>query len=123
MNTIKLLKRDKRMRKGLLRFDLKKRMYSYLTTTCGKPTQNCIKKGVDPDDLSFFNMHSLVMLSFLKYGLFAKKIYSNRLYSNAYLCKGTGRPRGLISKLYLSRMLFKRLSNLGVIPGVKRASW
>lgn len=98
-------------------------MYLYLTQTCGKPVLSKIKTAKEDEDLALFSMHSFTILSFLKYSLFAKKIYSNSLYSNPYICKGTGRPRGLISKLYLSRMLFKRLSNLGIIPGVKRSSW
>lgn len=39
------------------------------------------------------------------------------------ICKITGRSRGYIKKLGISRFEFKRLSDSGKIEGVRRASW
>lgn len=38
-------------------------------------------------------------------------------------CKLTGRPRGYIRQFGISRVKFRELSNQGLIPGVKKASW
>lgn len=34
-----------------------------------------------------------------------------------------GRPRGYMRKFEVSRINFRELANLGLIPGVKKASW
>lgn len=34
-----------------------------------------------------------------------------------------GRPRGYMRKFGLSRVKFRQLAHLGLIPGVKKASW
>jgi small subunit ribosomal protein S14 len=38
-------------------------------------------------------------------------------------CKLTGRPRGYLRKFQLSRLTFRELASLGMIPGVTKASW
>lgn len=38
-------------------------------------------------------------------------------------CKLTGRPRGNLRKFALSRMQFRKMAHLGLIPGVTKASW
>lgn len=38
-------------------------------------------------------------------------------------CQRCGRPRGYMRKFKLCRICFRELSNQGVIPGVKKASW
>lgn len=38
-------------------------------------------------------------------------------------CQLTGRSRGYLRKFKLSRLCFRELANLGIIPGVVKASW
>lgn len=38
-------------------------------------------------------------------------------------CKLTGRPRGYMRQFGLSRVTFREMANMGLIPGVKKASW
>ena len=38
-------------------------------------------------------------------------------------CEITGRPRGVLRKFKMSRIAFRELSNLGLIPGVTKSSW
>lgn len=38
-------------------------------------------------------------------------------------CQLTGRPRGFLRKFQLSRLTFRELASLGMIPGVTKASW
>lgn len=38
-------------------------------------------------------------------------------------CLLTGRPRGYYRKFQVSRIALRELSNLGLIPGVTKASW
>lgn len=38
-------------------------------------------------------------------------------------CKLTGRPKGYIRQFGISRITFREMANLGLIPGVKKASW
>ncbi|HSH25155.1 MAG TPA: 30S ribosomal protein S14 [Massilibacterium sp.] len=38
-------------------------------------------------------------------------------------CQVTGRPRGVIRKFKLSRIVFRNLAHKGQIPGVKKSSW
>ncbi|WP_062197669.1 30S ribosomal protein S14 [Massilibacterium senegalense] len=38
-------------------------------------------------------------------------------------CQVTGRPRGVIRKFKLSRIVFRELAHKGQIPGVKKSSW
>lgn len=38
-------------------------------------------------------------------------------------CSVTGRPRGVIGKFKVSRIVFRELAHKGQIPGVKKASW
>lgn len=38
-------------------------------------------------------------------------------------CSLTGRSRGFIRRFGLSRNEFRRLANLGLLPGVTKASW
>lgn len=38
-------------------------------------------------------------------------------------CKLTGRPRGYIRQFGVSRVTFREMVNMGLIPGVKKASW
>lgn len=38
-------------------------------------------------------------------------------------CQLTGRPRGYIRQFGISRVLFRKMANEGLIPGVKKASW
>lgn len=38
-------------------------------------------------------------------------------------CQLTGRPRGYLRKYKLSRICFREMANLGLIPGVYKASW
>lgn len=40
-----------------------------------------------------------------------------------YRCEITGRPRGVLRKFKMSRILFRELANKGQIPGVKKSSW
>lgn len=39
------------------------------------------------------------------------------------LCKITGRSRGYIRFFGISRIVFRKLSSYGLIPGIKKASW
>ena len=38
-------------------------------------------------------------------------------------CKLTGRPKGYMRTFGISRVLFRKMANQGLIPGVKKASW
>ncbi len=38
-------------------------------------------------------------------------------------CMRCGRPRGYISKFGLCRLCFREQAHLGLLPGVKKASW
>lgn len=38
-------------------------------------------------------------------------------------CALTGRPRGCLRKFGLSRNMFRKLANMGQIPGVTKSSW
>ncbi|MDZ7741464.1 MAG: 30S ribosomal protein S14 [Bacteroidota bacterium] len=38
-------------------------------------------------------------------------------------CKLTGRPRGYMRQFGLSRINFREMALMGLIPGVKKASW
>jgi small subunit ribosomal protein S14 len=38
-------------------------------------------------------------------------------------CQLTGRPRGCYQKFKLSRIKFRELANMGMIPGITKASW
>lgn len=38
-------------------------------------------------------------------------------------CKMTGRPRGYLRKFKLSRLTFRELASMGMIPGVTKSSW
>lgn len=38
-------------------------------------------------------------------------------------CQLTGRPRGVLSKFKLSRLTFREMASVGLIPGVTKASW
>lgn len=38
-------------------------------------------------------------------------------------CQLTGRPRGFLRKFKLSRLTFRELASMGMIPGVTKSSW
>jgi small subunit ribosomal protein S14 len=38
-------------------------------------------------------------------------------------CQVTGRPRGVYRKFMISRITFREFAHLGLIPGVRKASW
>ncbi|PLX34326.1 MAG: 30S ribosomal protein S14 [Hyphomicrobiales bacterium] len=38
-------------------------------------------------------------------------------------CDITGRPRGYYRKMRMSRIAFRELSSLGLVPGVVKSSW
>lgn len=38
-------------------------------------------------------------------------------------CKLTGRPRGFLRKFKLSRLTFREMALMGMIPGVTKSSW
>lgn len=38
-------------------------------------------------------------------------------------CSLTGRPRGFLRKFRLSRLTFRELASMGMIPGVTKSSW
>ncbi len=38
-------------------------------------------------------------------------------------CQLTGRARGFLRKFKLSRLCFREMANLGLIPGIYKASW
>ena len=38
-------------------------------------------------------------------------------------CKLTGRPKGYMRQFGLSRVMFREMANMGLIPGVRKASW
>ncbi len=38
-------------------------------------------------------------------------------------CKITGRPKGYMLTFGISRVLFRKMANAGLIPGVKKSSW
>jgi small subunit ribosomal protein S14 len=38
-------------------------------------------------------------------------------------CKLTGRPKGYIRQFGISRIQFREMASVGLIPGVRKASW
>ncbi len=38
-------------------------------------------------------------------------------------CMMTGRPRGYLRKFQMSRICFRELASMGLVPGVIKASW
>lgn len=38
-------------------------------------------------------------------------------------CQFTGRARGYLRRFKMSRLCFREMANLGLIPGVVKASW
>lgn len=38
-------------------------------------------------------------------------------------CKLTGRPRGVLKKFQVSRLCFREMGLMGLIPGLTKASW
>ena len=38
-------------------------------------------------------------------------------------CSLTGRPKGYIRLFGISRVIFRKMANEGLIPGVRKASW
>lgn len=38
-------------------------------------------------------------------------------------CQLTGRPKGYIRQFGISRISFREMASIGLIPGVKKASW
>ena len=38
-------------------------------------------------------------------------------------CLRCGRPRGYLRKFGMCRLCFRELAHLGLLPGVKKASW
>ena len=38
-------------------------------------------------------------------------------------CKLTGRPRGYMRQFGISRVTFREMASMGLIPGVKKSSW
>jgi len=38
-------------------------------------------------------------------------------------CQLTGRPRGYLRKFKLSRLTFREMASMGMIPGVTKSSW
>lgn len=38
-------------------------------------------------------------------------------------CQLTGRPKGYLRKFKMSRLCFRELAGMGMIPGVTKASW
>lgn len=60
---------------------------------------------------------------------FAAQITLNKMPRNSSpvrlrnRCQLTGRARGYLRKFKLSRLCFRELANMGIIPGVVKASW
>ena len=38
-------------------------------------------------------------------------------------CKITGRPKGYMRIFGISRVMFRKMANNGLIPGIKKSSW
>lgn len=38
-------------------------------------------------------------------------------------CSQTGRPKGYMRQFGVSRIVFREMASIGLIPGVKKASW
>ena len=59
----------------------------------------------------------------------AAKIALNKLPKNSSpvrlrsRCQLTGRSRGVLKKFKLSRLCFREMANMGLIPGVVKSSW
>ncbi|MFN4174132.1 MAG: 30S ribosomal protein S14 [Parachlamydiaceae bacterium] len=59
----------------------------------------------------------------------AARIALNKLPRNANpirirnRCELTGRPRGFMRKFKLSRLTFREMASIGLIPGVTKSSW
>lgn len=47
-------------------------------------------------------------------------VFSTRVRNRCKLC---GRPRGFMRYFSLCRICFRKYASLGLIPGVKKASW
>lgn len=59
----------------------------------------------------------------------AARVALNKLPRNANpirirnRCELTGRPRGFMRKFKLSRLTFREMASIGLIPGVTKSSW
>lgn len=38
-------------------------------------------------------------------------------------CQLTGRPRGFLRKFQMSRLTFREMASMGLVPGVTKSSW
>jgi ribosomal protein S14 len=52
-----------------------------------------------------------------------KTINSPYLTRPVNYCKLTGKPRGIITRYGISRIMFKNLADSGLLPGIRRSSW
>lgn len=66
----------------------------------------------------FFAPSSRALVNAYKYPYF--KIFPNRFKP---ICLYSGRARGNLSKYYLSRMIFKKFSMKGDLPGFRKSRW
>jgi len=57
---------------------------------------------------------------------FFNKIFDKMIYKYSRIhnrCVLTGRSRSLVSKFRLSRIVLRKLSAIGFIPGINKSSW
>lgn len=123
MNTIKLLKKTTQSIKNTVNLVEKKKLNNYIVTILNKNNSSQLKFITDEDHLEYIDEYAEITQALLKYNLFSRKIYRNSRFNTKFICKLTGRPRGLVSKFYLSRMIVKQLATSAILPGIKRASW
>lgn len=126
MNTVKLQQKFLRSQGMSVEFNVKKKLLKYTSLSFRGSIVNIpqnILEDRDEESLSKYPNYDGLICSLHQYNRTSAPRIQQRLGSFRNPCSFTGRPRGVVSRFKMSRMVFKELSALGLIPGVKRASW
>lgn len=123
MNTVKLLRKTKRTARvtGKKLTD-KKNIFKYIESTYKGANKKAKICRLTSKHMTLDVDLDMVCLALSSYSCTYFHRSARAVPSDLKLCALTGRPRGLVTKFKLSRMVFKELSGLGFIAGVKRAS-
>ena len=126
MNTIKLRTKLNRQKQLAPSFKVKRKLVKYLDLTFRDTVRASSKNLVEEvnlETLAKYPDYDGTLCSLHQYGRGYFQRTHQRLGASRKYCAFTGRVRGLVSPFKMSRMVFKELSSLGLISGVKRASW
>lgn len=123
MNTVKLLLKTKRAARVTGKnFGDKKNIFKYIESTYKVANKKAKMCRLTSKRLTLDVDLDIICLSLSSYSCTYFHKSTRAVPSVRKVCALTGRSRGLVTKFKLSRMVFKELSGLGFIAGVKRAS-